>query len=176
MSQETLYDDRKPSTMTAKIRAALDLYHRCQILFVHRDADGPDPARRYQEIRAVIDMLPQDSKSMAYVCVVPIRMTEAWLLTEETAIRRAAGNPNRTVHLPLPSLQHIEAIPDPKERLRELLRTASQLTGRRLKRFNDSLCAQRVAAYMHGFQELRALSAFKRLESDLTAIIRQLGY
>lgn len=164
----------KPATMIDKITAALDLY-RCHILFVHRDSDGHDPENRYSEIRDAIASLPNGSRLAPYVCVVPIRMTEAWLLTEEAAIRNAAGNPNDTVPLTLPSLQRIETIPDPKETLHDLLRIASQLHGRRLKRFNDGLCVRRVAGCMNDFQRLRALAAFQRLESDLIATIRQLG-
>ncbi len=164
---------RKPSTMIEKITAALDLY-RCHVLFVHRDSDGPDPENRYGEIRDAIASLPHGSRLPPYVCVVPIRMTEAWLLTDEAAIRNAAGNPNGTVPLTLPSLQRVETIPDPKEKLNDLLRIASQLHGRRLKRFKDDLCVQRVAGCMNDFQKLRTLSAFQRLESDLIATIRQL--
>jgi hypothetical protein len=167
---------RKPATMIDKITAALELHH-CHILFVHRDSDGKDPERRYSEIRDAIASLPHGSRSFPYVCVVPIRMTEAWLLTEEAAIRTAAGNPNGAVPLVLPPLQRLETILDPKEQLRELLRTASGMSGRRLKRFNDSLslCARRVAGCMHDLQRLRELSSFQRLESDLSATLRQLG-
>ena len=163
----------KPSTMIEKITAALDLY-RCHILFVHRDSDGQDPEHRYGEIQDAIVSLLHGSRSVPYVCVVPIRMTEAWLLTEEAAIRSAAGNPNGTVPLTLPSLQRIETIPDPKETLHDLLRTASQLHGRRLKQFNDGLCARRVAGCMNDFQKLLVLSAFHRLETDLISTLRQL--
>lgn len=161
---------RKPATMTEKIAAALDLY-RCHVLFVHRDSDGQDPEWRYNELRDAVAALPDRAIPVPYVCVVPIRMTEAWLLVEETAIRNAAGNPTGVVPLGLPALQHIESLPDPKELLRELLRAASQMSGRRLKQFNDSLRARRVADYMRDFQPLRALAAFRRLEADVQTTV-----
>jgi hypothetical protein len=44
-----------------------------------------------------------------------------------TALRRAAGNPAGRSPLSLPPLSKIEAIPDPKETLHELLRVATEL-------------------------------------------------
>ena len=152
--------------MRDKIAAALDLF-RCHILFVHRDSDGQNPEWRYNEVRDAIGPLANRSAPLSYVCVVPIRMTEAWLLVDEVAIRNAAGNPAGEVSLTLPRLQQIEDIPNPKALLRNLLRTASEMSGRRLKRFHDSQCARRVADYMRDFDRLRALSGFRRLEADL---------
>lgn len=166
---------RKPATMVEKITAALDLY-RCHLLFIHRDSDGKDPGMRYGEIKDAIASLPHKTRSLPYICVVPICMTEAWLLTDEAAIRSAAGNPNGTVSLALPPLQRIETIPDPKEQLCDLLRKASGMRGRRLKRFNNGLGVQRVAGYMNDFRKLRALSAFQRLELDLKAMLQHLGF
>jgi hypothetical protein len=48
--------------------------------------------------------------------VIPIRMTEAWLLLDEEAIRDSAGRPSSSVSLGLPLPQRVETIPDPKQR------------------------------------------------------------
>jgi hypothetical protein len=40
-----------------------------------------------------------------HIPVVPVRMTEAWLLADEFAIRSAPGNPNGTQSLDLPDLR-----------------------------------------------------------------------
>lgn len=98
----------------------------------------------------------------------------ARLLIEEAAIRHAAGNPNGTVPLALPVLQRIKDVPDPKALLRDLLRTASEMCGRRLKRFNDNQCVRRVADQMREFDQLRVLSALRRLETDLQATVDRL--
>ena len=44
------------------------------------------------------------------VCVVPIRMTESWLLISEPAIRRAASNPRGREVIHLPRLQKMEEV------------------------------------------------------------------
>lgn len=85
------------------------------ILFVHRDAEAQDPELRRQEI-------PDADRTL--VRVVPVRMTEAWLLFDADAIRRAAGNPSSAASLELPQWKRVEALPDPKSLLHELLLSA----------------------------------------------------
>ena len=123
---------RPPKKMPERIIRSVELYP-CDLLFVHRDAEGLSREERASEIRqalAEIALLPA-------VCVVPVRMTEAWLLFDETAIRKAAGNPNGNLPLGLPVIHNIESLPDPKQILHDLLRSASGHTSkRRLKRMS----------------------------------------
>jgi hypothetical protein len=109
--------------------------------------------------------------SEPHVCVVPVRMQEAWMLIDEAAIRSAAGNPNGSVTLRLPRLQEIEGLADPKNLLHELLRNASELTGRRLKKFSASANAHRVAELVDDWQPLRKLSAFVEFERELDQVL-----
>ena len=88
------------------------------------------------------------------------------MLISQTAIRGAAGNPVGTVTLGLPRIQ-IEHIPDPKRVLHELLRTASELTGRRLKKFSAGVNALRVAELVDDWRPLRKLTAFVEFEKEL---------
>ena len=88
---------------------------------------------------------------MRVVCVVPVRMQEAWLLIDEAALRRAAGNPNGTQPLAMPDVQRLEELTDPKQLISELLRQASELQGRRLERFNWRSSVHRVAEMISRF-------------------------
>lgn len=76
------------------------------------------------------------------ILIVPVRMQEPWLLFDEQAIRRAAGNPGGKTALPLPRLTQLESLPDPKETLYGLLVAASEHQGRRRGRFNPSRAAR----------------------------------
>jgi hypothetical protein len=114
--------------------------------------------------------------SSPYVCVVPVRMTEAWFLFDESAIRRAAGNPGGRSTLPLPPLSKTEALPDPKQTLHELLRAATELPLRRLKRFSTIQASRRLAELIDDFSPLRHLPAFATLESEVRAIIQAAGW
>jgi hypothetical protein len=103
-------------------------------------------------------------------------MTEAWLLCNEQAIRTAAGNSRGDQPLNLPSFHSLENLPDPKNRLYETIRTASELGGRRLKRLPVAEYAARVAELIEDFSPLRQLSAFRELEAEVIQIISELGW
>lgn len=161
---------QKPRGLREKIEAALDLYP-CDLVFVHRDAEGEHPSRRREEIRRAVESLPSDVPPV--VCVVPVRMTEAWLLFDEQAVRRAAGNPNGRNPIPVPAA-NAQDIPDPKTALRKALRSASGLTGRRRRKLNVRGAVYRVAEYIDDFSPLRRLTAFVELEQDLASTLQDL--
>ncbi len=157
--------------LNGRIQAALD-YYPCDILLVHRDAEGESREKRVAEIQ---DAIAKTTVSEPHVCVVTVRMQEAWMLISEGAIRCAAGNPNGTVALSLPRYKEIEKLPDPKEVLHELLRKASELSGRRLKKFSASANAHRVAELVDDWQPLRKLSAFVEFETELDQVLATLA-
>src|SRR5262245_44463229 len=74
---------KAPEGLSERLVVATRLYP-CDILFVHRDAENQDPEGRYDEIREA------NATGLGHVCVVPVRMQEAWLLHNETALREAA--------------------------------------------------------------------------------------
>jgi hypothetical protein len=143
----------------------------CDILFVHRDAEAEPRVKRIREIYDAVTPVV----ALPHVPIVPVRMTEAWLLLEETAIRKAADNPNGTVHLDLPHIATIERIPDPKRVLSKLLIVAAEKSGRRKDQFERDISVrrQRVAELIRDFAPLRQLSAFQALETDLQAAINK---
>jgi len=155
-----------PRDLPSRIQEALKLYP-CDVLFVHRDAENQDPDLRYCEVNEAIEGVAAEIGRMHYLCVVPVRMQEAWLLIDQSAIRRAAGNPNGQNALDLPDLSEIESIPSPKERLLQLLKDASELRGRRLKKFRPTKHVHLIAANISDFSPLRQLPAFQRLEADI---------
>jgi hypothetical protein len=151
----------------------LNLYENADLLFVHRDAERQSPTHRKQEIEEALSQIIQTPPP---VCVIPVRMLEAWLLFDEPAIRMAAGNPNGRIKLDLPPLSRVEALSDPKQDLYELLKEASGLAGRRLKKFRPHQQVYRVAELIDDFTPLRHLSAFQTLEDDLQNCIDEQGW
>lgn len=67
-----------PTTLVGRIRRAL-LEYPCDLLFVHRDAEIERREVRTEEIRAASEAAPVSM----WVRVVPVRMTEAWLLIDD---------------------------------------------------------------------------------------------
>jgi len=158
---------KPPQTFCDRILNAIELYP-CDLLFVHRDAERQDPEKRYEEIGHAIQQAKSQGFGIPAICVVPVQMTEAWLLFDETAIRRAAGNPNGKNPLNIPSLKEIERISHPKDILFEILKKASGLTGRRLKKFNLDQSRIRITELVLDFSPLRQLPAFQKLEKDIS--------
>jgi hypothetical protein len=168
---------RPPKELSERIKWSLDLYP-CDLLFVHRDAETAPLASRIEEIHKALELLADTihwSRNLT-VCVIPVRMQEAWLLLDETAIRAAAGNPNGRRPLELPPVKDLEQLPDPKMVLFNLLRQASELHGRRLKSFRVSRRVQRVAEFINDFTPLRALSAFVALEEEIEQVVKMRGW
>ena len=161
---------RKPSNLAEKLAVAIQEYP-CRLLFVHRDAEGQNPQVRYAEIDKAVD----SAAGISHVGVVPVRMQEAWLLHDETALREAAGRPSGTKDLGLPPPHRWEKLPDPKRVLHEALRTANGAKGRRAKSFKPGRAAHRVADLITDWTPLRALAAFAQLEADTKAALAQLG-
>jgi len=158
-------------TFSKRIKLALELYP-CELLFIHRDAEKEPRQKRVDEIRKAKEEAGE-SVSVPTVCVVPVRMTEAWLLFDETALRKAAANPNGRQPLQLPDLTKLEDEPDPKQLLYKLLGEASELRNRRRRKLRVEELVHRVAEFIDDFASLRAMPAFKALEDELKQVIQE---
>lgn len=163
---------QRPKGLQERVEWALDLYP-CDLLFIHRDAENQSPELRRNEIHEALERLGATKALPPDVCVIPVRMTEAWLLSDEAVLRRVAGNPNGKMALDLPRIVELEQRSDPKEDLHSLLRTASGFHGRRLKKLSTSGSARRVANRLETFAPLRALSAFSALEDEIAQRVRE---
>lgn len=153
----------------------VERYYPCDLAFVHRDTDNSSVQHRVAEIM-------QAARSSGYptpiVCVIPVRMTEAWFLFDEVAIRRAAGNPNSRVPLGLPGFQVVQRRANPKQIIEQSLVLASELRGRKLSQFQAGISNRKslVAAYIDDFSPLRSHRSFAQFESDLVAMLRARGW
>lgn len=120
------------SVLEEKIRRGLRAAdNMVDLLFVHRDANnaGAD-ARRAEIDRAVAPV----TDAPPYIAVIPVRMTEAWLLLDEVAIRKAVGKPDGAAPLDLPTPREAERRANPKQILADALLAASEATGPRRRR------------------------------------------
>jgi len=132
------------------------------LTFVHRDAETASLEERLSEF-------PEDASS-DIVPVVPVRMSEAWLLFDRHAIAKAADRP--TYDVTVPEIAELERLSDPKGRLEELLlEAAGSPTGRRLKNFRRSIIDRRVsvASLISDFSPLEALDAFAQFQQTLAS-------
>ncbi|MBD2243033.1 DUF4276 family protein [Nostoc sp. FACHB-888] len=163
---------KPPKKLLPRIINSLELYP-CDLLFIHRDAERESREKRITEILEALEEAVKKSVVVPpHICVIPVRMQEAWLLFDETALRKAAGNPCGRKPLHLPDIRKLEQLPDPKDILYRLLCEASELTGRRLKQFSVNERVHRLAELIDDFSPLRALSAFQLLETEIQQVIK----
>jgi len=142
-------------------------YFPCELLFVHRDSEGKTRRERIREITEALEIIFHSNPSIPNVPIIPVRMTEAWLLIREDAIRYAAGNLSGLTPMRLPELNTLEHIPQPKTILHELIVQASGLNARRRRTFIPERFIHRVTEYIDDFTLLHALPAFRALETDI---------
>lgn len=163
----------RPAGLVERIAATIK-YYPSDILFVHRDAERQPWQDRFTEIRDAATK----AGSALWAAVIPVRMTEAWLLLDEYAIRHAADNPTGTTPLDLPLSGRIEDDPDPKETLHAALVAASDKRGRRLRRFRETISSRvhRVAELIADYDCLQALPAYRRTRADAETALKSLGY
>jgi hypothetical protein len=135
----------KPGRSVAdKLRAAQQLSdggHTYDLVVIHRDSDRESPDRRRKEIAEAVATV---SPELAYVPVIPVRMLEAWLVLDQSAIREVAGNPNGKVALDLPKPAKAESVADPKALLKQAIATASEERGRGLQKLQTRFPANRA--------------------------------
>lgn len=148
-----------------RLRAVLAADAEFDIVFVHRDSESNDPSPRYKEV-AEAAAATFDGPAIA---VVPVRMTEAWLLLDEKAIRLVAGSPSGTAALDLPSRKAVEKIADPKRALQDALTAASGLQGRKLKIFRNQFPVHRALLLerLDPTGVVSTLAAWRRLADDI---------
>jgi hypothetical protein len=163
------YRRSPPKSLTERVKLAIEEYP-CDLLFVHRDADRAGRSSRVKEITTALG----GAQGFPAVCVVPVRMLEAWFLFDEAAIRRAAGNPNGRTPLSLPNPREIEGLSDPKSLLASITETAAERRGPRRRQLDLRPAVHLIANYIDDFSPLRGLPAFRAFEADLQDALSQL--
>lgn len=156
-----------------RVAAVFSFDDAFDLVIVHRDAEAQTHADRAAEVRAGIEAVRPNLPSIP---VVPIRMTEAWLLVDEAEIRRIAGRPTGVDALNLPAIRDIERVPDPKSVLRDALDIASGARGRRLRAFQRDFGTHRrllLEALDHA-GPVATLSAWQALEQTVKSVVDEL--
>ncbi|MEU8269208.1 hypothetical protein AB0B89_18840 [Sphaerisporangium sp. NPDC049002] len=141
---------------------------------IHRDADNAGWQARLSEVQSAV---LSSGVPCELIPVIPIRMTEAWLLLDESEIRKVAGNPNGRENLGLPKIREVEGIADPKGLLRDCLMKAASVRGRKRQ-----TAATRFPQHRRQLLErldlqgpVAQLSSWKKLVSDINRFVDSLS-
>jgi len=160
----------KKAKLAFRLKSAYELFP-CDLLFIHRDAEKMSYEERTQEIS---DAYIASGLTVPYIEVIPIRMTEAWMMHDEEAIRLAADNPNGRVNITLPDPKTLHRLSDPKADLEAALIKASELNKRRLKKFKPRQRMHRLSELIGDFTPLRAQTSFQNLEQNIIELRNKL--
>lgn len=152
---------KRPNNLTEKIRAAHILYPSVDVLIIHRDVDATSIKQREQEISTAAK---SQKRTVNFIPITPMTMTESWLLIDERGIYSASGNPNGNGLISLPAPNRIERIRDPKAVLFDLIRTASGLSSHRRQYIDVQNARTQCGDFITQFEILRNLNSFKRFE------------
>jgi hypothetical protein len=149
-----------------RLTCVLEFDSDFDVVIVHRDAESQAVANRITEIQGGV---ANAGVAWPVIPVVPIRMTEAWLLLDEQEIREVAGRPSGSQPLGLPARAGIETLADPKATLGEALDRACGFSGRRLAKFKRDFSEHRrqLLDRLDRNGPIKGLSAWNRLETDV---------
>lgn len=144
------------------------------VLFIHADADGRNgQTARVERVQPGIDRLAGTfGRNRQAVAVIPIRMTESWVLADTDALRQAIGTTrdDRALGLADALVHGADRVRDPKALLRDAFIAA-----------RPHAHAAQLSAYLGqigeavSFERLRRLEAFRQVESDLEDALLQLA-
>ena len=166
--------DTRKGTIPARLRQLLteETGTGIDMVFIHRDSDGPDRNGREREIRRGVE---ESGFPHPFIPVIPVQETEAWLLLDEQAIRDVVASKGKQP-LRLPKPNAIEGTRKPKEILQKALLAASETSGRRLKKEKNSFSRHRrvLMQRLDPFGAVRNLPSWQCLERDIKRALEQL--
>lgn len=166
--------DTRKGTIPARLRQLLteEIGTGIDMVFIHRDSDGPDHNGREREIRRGVE---ESGFPHPFIPVIPVQETEAWLLLDEQAIRDVVASKGKQP-LRLPKPNAIEGTRKPKEILQKALLAASETSGRRLKKEKNSFNHHRrvLLQRFDPFGAVRDLPSWQCLERDIQRALAQL--
>ena len=152
-------------------QAAQDAAPAWNILFVHADADGDAGRALRERIVPGLELVRgQGRRRTEGVAVLPVRMTESWVLADSDALRAVFGTTldDAALGLTLHGAA-LDRLADPKLTL-DAAFAATRPTGRRA----GATALLNALGEQVALGQLRTLPSFRALEADLDTALRRL--
>jgi hypothetical protein len=147
------------------------------VLCVHADADSETDIVAFKnKIRPAFRAAQNNLKAncQLLVAIVPVQMTEAWLLADKDTMKQEIGTVKTDHELGL--LRDPESIPDPKKVIENAILIANQYSKRR-RRYQVSLSelytpiGQKVS-----LEKLSLLGSFRKFKESVRTVYQQLAF
>lgn len=159
------------------LQAARDAFD-FHILVIHADADSHTQERALQERFQPGHKLVQLSNEQVcknLVPIVPIYMTEAWLLADNDALRQVIGTNMKAQELGLlQKAKLIETDSNPKQTLKNIVQKAYANRSKRHQQVDLSIIYRSLGRSIR-LEQLGNLKAYNQFVYDLTATLQKLA-
>ncbi len=149
------------------------------ILCVHTDSDHiSDKSVLENKINPTLDKINSSTKNICknVVFLIPIQMTEAWMLADINLLIEEIGTNKKINELGLPTnINQIESVSDPKEQIINLIRLAlsDQKSRKNSIKISDlySPISQKIS-----LSDLEKLSSYKKFKDNCIDSLKKIGY
>jgi hypothetical protein len=145
--------------------------HGFHVLIVHADADHPTPDRAFNErIQPGFDLVQQAREGVCdqLIPIIPVQMTEAWMLTDPEALRTVIGIHTHMHNLGLPArASQVESDPDPKQTLSQIVQNALTNRPHRRRRIKMGTIYEPLAQEIR-LERLNTVSAYQQFVNEMT--------
>jgi hypothetical protein len=176
---EPIIVSKKHNSLDQAILQASREVRGCHVLLIHNDADSRTFERaRRERFEPGFALVQQCSEEVCrnLVPVIPIRMTEAWMLVDVDALCGVLGTNLSPQMLELPSRAAlVESVTDPKNTLNEVMRKVN--AGRSQRRQHISLNTRyELLARRIDLNRLIHVPSYKSFVDDLTSTLAELHF
>jgi hypothetical protein len=149
------------------------------LLFVHTDADGinDETIFRTKIIPAISFLNEQDDNLVCknIVAIVPIQMTESWMLADKELLKSEIGIEGEDVDLGL--LRNPEGIGNPKVVIENIIRLSKEnQTKRKRNRGLDISDLYQIIGQKIELSELEKLTSYNKFKSSLRDMFKELNF
>lgn len=149
------------------------------VLCIHADSDARDIENvmefKFTPFVEALNTLRADDYCKAIVPVIPIRMTEAWMMADKELLKtKIAAQGRRDIDLGLEKAPEVYA--DPKQTIMDAIRIAQ--SGKTKRRRNELTINDLYDEMGQSIplQRLRELPSFQHFEENVRSAFRSLGY
>ncbi len=143
-------------------------------LIVHADADYPSPDRATKErIQPGFDLVRRAKESVCHqlLPIIPVQMTEAWMLADPEALQQVIGTSLGAQALGLPAHAHqVESDPNPRQTFSQALQNALAHRPRRRRRIDLGTIYEPLARQIN-LERLGTVAAYQQFVHDMIEVL-----
>jgi hypothetical protein len=148
------------------------------ILCVHTDADGKDDSivfkHKFDPLFEQAESWPHEKHCRNLVAVVPVQMTEAWMLADAQLLKEELGTQKSNVELGIH--KNPEDYGDPKDAIKNAIRISRQKeTKRRRKNLKIDELYSSIGQKL-GLATLNSLKSYRKFMDSVKAAYQKMGY